>query len=1418
MNLADCQAQFQKKYNRENWHALLPQLLPGVELFASAQDYPLTNDRERTIATARRQFGAATLADGKRIAFYEIDVAAKVDLLRNRVALREIVARCIDEVSAHAVLAFFVHPDKSIYRLTYAAKESRLSDDLKIHTEQTATRRYTYVLGPGETRRTAALRLAALSEKRDAATLKDVTDAFSVEKINREFFDTYKAHYQKFCDHLLAGDVPVKVFKLPLRGLSDEARDHALKPVRDFVKKLLGRLVFLHFLQKKGWLGCPAGVANWKNGDPDFLRQLYVTATAADQQRFHSRRLVPLFFDTLNRRRKDDLFAITGTRVPYLNGGLFERDFDGVEQIDFPATLFADVLDFFGQYNFTIDENDPDDHEIGIDPEMLGHIFENLLEDNKDKGAFYTPKAVVQYMCQQSLIHALVGHFPNDPAARVEIEKLIRTKEPIDARQDSWLALHATQLTKILDDLRICDPAIGSGAFPIGLLQEIYWTKLAINSGLDRAKAKRNIIQNCIYGVDIDAGAVEIARLRFWLALIVEEKNPVPLPNLDYKIMQGNSLLESFEGIDLGNLTGKQSHTVQLLGTEQTELGLKAVSTELTVEFAEGKQAEITSLISGYFDQDDPELKHKLHAKIDGLVLGHIEYNLDLHEERIEAALDNARKELKSKQARARGYEPTKREAGRLAELEAQLAEVDRKRAALAALQEKPERPFFLWHLYFQNVFVRGGFDIVVANPPYVRHESIKEQKVALQAEPYECYDGTADLLVYFYECAVKKLRAGGVLTFITSNKFYRAGYGEKLRGYLARELTLHRLIDFGDAPVFEAIAYASILEGTKTAPPANSAALAYTWEQGMPLDRIESIVATKGQAIYQSELKPDAWRLESPVVLRLLEKLRKAGNPLGEYVKKRFYRGILTGLNEAFIVDRATRDQLIAGDKSSAKVLKPFLRGRDVKRWQTEFAEQYLIKIESSENKSHPWSGESEKEAEKIFAKTFPAIHKWFEGFRSALNKREDQGKFFWELRSCAYWKEFEQPKLVVPAISGAVNVSLDCEGFFSNNKTSIFVCDDAAYVSAVVNSTVAFWFTRQVFATKQGGFYDFEPRYSSQWPIPNASSALKSKLSGLVERAITAKRAGNEAIVHQLEREIDEIVFRLFELTPEEIELVQSAHVESAPGKTQSGLLNILSPELNAVSPYFTTADRTTIYDRVLAELKKSSPYFTTAAITRRAQELDPGINLDSLAVYLSGATANGLVHDAGRGWYSRLSEPVPLDAKPVAKLIRAVEKAFPLLDFTVWSTAQINPWMHHLLAQPVTFLYAPADTLESVGDTLREQGWEVAVNPAPSAGPKAVRPGEKMVVLRPALSKQPPGDGRQATIEKILVDLISEAPRLSLMDASEAQGVATAILNQFLVQIAVLQRYADSRAVKIKEIEAINQRQTDASIGVS
>ena len=603
---------------------------------------------------------------------------------------------------------------------------------------------------------------------------------------------------------------------------------------------------------------------------------------------------------------------------------------------------------------------------------------------------------------------------------------------------------HARLIDEKLADITVCDPAIGSGAFPVGMMHEIVRARSALtpyfNDVHDRTAYhfKRHAIQNCLYGVDIDPGAVEIAKLRLWLSLVVDEddvKQIKPLPNLDYKIVCGNSLL----------------------GVEKNLFNADLFE-------------RLEKLKARHFDATDRPQKEKIKREIDELI----------HE------LTNGKEAF---------------------DFEIYFSEVtDKKR--------------------------RGGFDVVIGNPPYVRQESIKELKPALKAAGYECFTGTADLLVYFYERGVKLLRGGGTIAIITSNKYYRAGYGEKLRGFLAREITLHRLIDFGDAPVFEAIAYASILVGVRTTPADNTSAIAYTWEKEMAFDRISQIISERGQQIRQSELKPDGWRLESPTVLRLLEKLRCAGKSLGEYVNGRFYWGIKTGDNEAFVVNRATRDRLICEHKSSADILKPFLRGRDAKRWCAEPHDLWLIFTRRG-----------------IDIKQYPAILEYLKPFKKQLlpgvpGGRKPGSYEWYEIQdNIAYWKEFEQTKLVVPAISDTVNVSLDSQGYFSNNKTSIFVCDNAAFVLAVVNSSVALWFARQVFATKQGGFLDFEPRYSSQWPIPAVSSELQKPIERLVERILAAKQRDAEADVSVLEREIDELVYALYGLTADEIEIVEES-----------------------------------------------------------------------------------------------------------------------------------------------------------------------------------------------------------------------------------------------------------------------------------
>jgi hypothetical protein len=250
------------------------------------------------------------------------------------------------------------------------------------------------------------------------------------------------------------------------------------------------------------------------------------------------------------------------------------------------------------------------------------------------------------------------------------------------------------------------------------------------------------------------------------------------------------------------------------------------------------------------------------------------------------------------------------------------------------------------------------------------------------------------------------------------------------------------------------------------------------------------------------------------------------AGQPLGDYCQGHFYYGIKTGLNEAFVISSEQRDELVAQDPKSADITKPFLRGKDIKRWNVQFAEQYLIKIESSENKQHPWSGLPPAEAEKLFAKTYPAIYAWFisEGRRQQLIDRTDQGHYFWELRSCAYWEKFEQPKIIIPAIAATPIASIDENGYVSNNKSTIFIPASIALAAACVNSPIAAWLAVQTFATKQGGFFDFEPRYSGQIPIPTASSNQLVSIERLVA-AVTIGLAAPEYA-----RLLNGLVYELF------------------------------------------------------------------------------------------------------------------------------------------------------------------------------------------------------------------------------------------------------------------------------------------------
>ena len=940
-------------------------------------------------------------------------------------------------------------------------------------------------------------------------------EAFDVEKLTKQFFKGYKNLFDRV----------QQVIKEHNAHSYFENQDR----LHQFSQRLLGRIMFLYFLQKKEFLA----------GDRSFLTTQYRKLKSdVEDTDYYIEVLEPLFFETLNQYRLD--MKSTWGKIPYLNGGLFDRDYgkdvldaaglETPESVEIPNSLFApgdsnSILNFFNSYNFTVAENVEGDEDVAVDPEMLGKVFENMLEveERGKSGTFYTPRGIVHFMCSEVLSRYLSDETEMDLET---VKKIIDfdPEQPAEYFKELISPQQARKLKLALQSLKCLDPAVGSAAFPMGMMQVILnaYQSIAEREGnpikrgsLAMNRLKRNIIANSLYGVDIKPEAIEIAKLRMWLSLVVDIPDiddVEPLPNLEYKLMYGDSLISTINGEILipDPVTNK----------EAIQLQLKVTPIQQAIQ-------PLLELQQQYFDAQADE-RSQLRKQI-----------LEAETNIFRVAIAERRRVWESEQETlnktiSKKGKLTKNTEKKQATIAAQLSELDK--LLIDVENSKRSLSFFQYYLHFRDVFeVKGGFDIVIGNPPYVRQEEIKELKPTLKKE-YECFTGKSDLYVYFFEKGYRLLKSGGTLTYISSNKYFRSGYGEKLRKYLGEQATVQHLIDFGDASVFEAIAYPSIIQVSK-AKPENHQTLVLNWDKEQPINEFVSVFKTQSFHIAQKELTPDGWRLESPEVLRLLDKLRNAGTPLGEYVNGRFYYGIKTGFNEAFVVDRATRDSLIAEHPSSAEVLKPFLRGRDVKRWSVNFAEKYLIKIESSENKQHPWSNKSDKEAEKIFAKTYPAIHALFQLFREKLIKRCDQGKYFWELRSCSYWDEFETPKIILGRFMDAATFAFDKNDFLHNDALYT-VSRINEYVAAILNSSIGWWFLCHICTDLQNGYLQAYRENLFQIPIFKASKKDQNGISNLVQKCLDSK--GQD--VEEWEAEINDRVAHLYGLTAPEMKLIES------------------------------------------------------------------------------------------------------------------------------------------------------------------------------------------------------------------------------------------------------------------------------------
>ena len=506
------------------------------------------------------------------IAFFDVTVDNNVNVERARVNIQQVIRSIVDHHSHILIVFHYEEVKDKPWRFSYAYKHGSIANT-------TSAKRYTYVFGRDFRGRTAAERFETF--KKSDHSNKALEEAFSVEALSDEFFDIYRAYYATFVEYITGEKYSdEKKLKNIMNGWNWQAKDTSdqfsttfdrdAKATRDYIKKMFGRIVFLYFLQRKGWL-----YDNDGRSDAQYMKHLFDNSGSL-QATFLDDVLEILFFYVLNTKPENrisearmahrDVTILPGwDKIPFLNGGLFEQDDIDPKKCTFPAEYFREFFNFLNSYNFTIDENDQEDAEIGIDPEMLGRIFENLLEDNKDKGAFYTPKPIVDYMCRESII-AYLQDDRYKPEGNELIRKFIETLN-IDLLNEE----QRIEIEKKLLKVKICDPAIGSGAFPMGLVNLLskIFIVLRTYSSIDQAKMKRYIMQQSIYGVDIEKGAVDIARLRFWLAMVVDETEPQPLPNLHFKIMQGNSLLESFNGLNLKSIMKPETGRIDFITEEE---------------------------------------------------------------------------------------------------------------------------------------------------------------------------------------------------------------------------------------------------------------------------------------------------------------------------------------------------------------------------------------------------------------------------------------------------------------------------------------------------------------------------------------------------------------------------------------------------------------------------------------------------------------------------------------------------------------------------------------------------------------------------------------------------------------------------------------------------------------------------------
>ena len=1000
---------FQQPFDLETYRkVILRQLLHAQRLLTSPELLEQYDNGDQLYG-----LGYLTDNEGKEIGLYYTHVP-NGDVRRKRVGFRKMLHPYV-KYGVDAAIAVF--DDGEYWRLSYIC-------DLKGGV--TSAKRFSYVFGdPKGQYNTPVGRLTDLAKKR--LTLDELHKTFSVDALSKEFFDEYHRHY----DRIIA-------------ELSRQGNTGAV--FHDYVKKMMGRIVFLHFLQKKRWL----------NDDPEFLSKLFFLSPY--KQDFLDQELEPLFFGIFNTEpdKREQLFhqehwdlrwLAEWEKLPYLNGGLFERDEVDKMKIKLPASLFENLFRFMASYNFTIDENDPDDADIGIDPEMLGKIFESLLEDNKAKGAFYTPKEIVRYMCKESLIAYLETKVSDNASEMLDIKQSIRTfVEHHELLEE--LEPYREVLDTALRDVKICDPAIGSGAFPMGLLNELWRCREAIENVPDeldlayRAELKKEIIENNIYGVDIERGAIDIARLRFWLSIVVDAEKPEPLPNFDYKFMQGNSLIESFEGHDLCHIMDKKIERNGKIYYQSKIGGKETVQVSMDF-FSNDTRQNLRIWLKSYFSLTDHKEKIEYRKRINESVKSYI---------------------------KQQGIGPS--------------AE-----SKLNTLDPSANQDFFLWHTWFKDIFDNGGFDIVIGNPPYFKYEGKNKNEIdsIRQTQYLEiAFGGKLNAYKLFLALSINKIcKSNGIISLIFQNSFI----ADKQASILRREVVnKHQIITIDSFPERD----------------------------------------SKKKRVFEN--------VKMSVCILLMQK---------SVTGKRF--------NVNFWNDKY---------KSSGTNIK--FSADDIKRIDNEDCcipriEQSTIPlvIKLRQMKKFPlkcYEGELNMTFHKSFFNSNPnnptilkgaAIQRYYITYRMSQGEIEylDEKRFLSENSSEKAFHH-EQERLAMQGMTGANDkirlvMTIVPRGVYLANSCNYIIPTKelpAKYLLGLMNSHLMNWYFRCFSTNSNVNGYEVE-----NFPMPNDNTDIRREITELVDTILRLKANNASVDTSEQEQQIDKLVYQLYNLTPEEIAVIE-------------------------------------------------------------------------------------------------------------------------------------------------------------------------------------------------------------------------------------------------------------------------------------